>query len=119
MIWAASCRTGSGAAREAELSELSEAGCRVRVESGARLDPEQRVVVRPETLDAISGVVRWSDGADAGIAFDGRLHPAIVDHVAGQGEVLGCAPAPRRAGSAFTDRFGRALPSLGGSRRKP
>jgi hypothetical protein len=115
---AASLRTGSGHAREAELSDLSEAGCKLRLDA-APLDPEQRVVIRPGQIEGLSGVVRWSDGASAGIAFDGQLHPAIVDHLAGEGEVLGCPPAPRRAGSTFTDRFGRALPTLGGSRRKP
>ena len=114
----ASLRTGSGRASEAQLSDLSEAGCKLQVDAQS-LAPEQRVVVRPDRLEGGSGVVRWSDGVTAGIAFDGKLHPAVVDHIAGEGELLGHPPAPRRALSTFTDRFGRALPTLGGSRRKP
>jgi hypothetical protein len=114
---AAACRTGTGHAREAEITNLSEAGCRLELD-GAALDPEQHVVVRPERLEGLSGVVRWSSGAAAGIEFDGALHPAIVDHIAGERDVLGYPAMAPRSGAAFTDRFGRALPALKGSRRQ-
>lgn len=114
---AASYRTGSGHARPAELTDLSEAGCRLRVDPGS-IAPNQHVLVRPASLEGVTGVVRWSEGETAGVAFDGEVHPAIVDHIAGDGEVLGCPPAPREPDPGFTDRFGRALPTLGGRRNR-
>jgi hypothetical protein len=113
---AASCRTGNGRAREAELTDLSEAGCQLRIASGS-VSPDQRVLVRPGALEGVTGIVRWSEGEAAGVAFDGEVHPAVVDHMAGEGEVLGCPPARRAENPEFTDRFGRSLPTLGTPRR--
>ena len=58
---------------------------------------------------ALAGSLR--DGDDDG-------DPAIVEQLADDNEVLSDPPR-RRADSSFTDRFGRALPSLSGGRRKP
>ena len=55
------------------------------------------------------------------LALAGSLRegdPARVEHLADDGEASG-GPPRRRGDSAFTDRFGRALPSLSGGRRKP
>jgi hypothetical protein len=113
----ASLREGDGTARGAQLSDLSEAGCRLEVDSGA-LDTEQTVTVRPNALERLKGTVRWTRGNVAGVEFADPLHPAVVDHVAGEARLTGQPPMPRRA-SGFTDNFGRSLPSLGPPRRKP
>ena len=55
------------------------------------------------------------------LALAGSLRegdPARVEHLTDDGEASGDAPR-RRGVLAFTDRFGRALPSLSGGRRKP
>lgn len=113
----AALRAGSGRARGAKLSDLSEAGCRLEVDAGA-LDANQAVTVKPPALEGLAGVVRWTRGNVAGIEFADPLHPAVVDHVAGEARLAGQPPVPRRA-SGFTDNFGRPLPNLGPPRRKP
>ena len=113
----ASLRGGDGAARGARLCDLSEAGCRLEFESGA-LDADQAVTVRPTALEKLKGTVRWTRGNVAGVEFADPLHPAVVDHVAGEAQLAGQPPVSRRA-SGFTDNFGRPLPTLGPPRRKP
>lgn len=112
----ASLRDGSGTARSAELTDLSEAGCRMELDAGA-VAKDQFLVVRPGALAGVAGRVRWTRGNAAGVEFADPLHPAVVDHVSGERELAGTAPPPRRpANSGFTDHFGRPLPSLGNKR---
>ena len=112
----ASLRDGSGAARGAELTDLSEAGCRMELAEGA-IEKDQLLVVRPGSLAGVAGRVRWTRGNAAGVEFADPLHSAVVDHVSGERELEGHAPAPARpVNSGFTDHFGRPLPSLGNKR---
>lgn len=114
----ASLRDGSGSARSADLTDLSEAGCRMELDRGA-VEQDQFVVVRPGALEGVAGRVRWTRGNAAGVEFADPLHPAVVDHVSGGRELAGHAPAPPRGlDSGFTDNFGRPLPSLGNKRRR-
>lgn len=112
----ASLRDASGAARDAELTDLSEAGCRMELDGDAATE-DQFLVVRPGAIEGIAGRVRWTRGNAAGVEFGDPLHPAVVEHVSGERELTGAAPPPRRpANSGFTDHFGRPLPSLGNKR---
>ncbi|MCA1661445.1 MAG: PilZ domain-containing protein [Novosphingobium sp.] len=114
----ATLRNGSGVARGAELTDLSEAGCRMELGEGA-VEPDEVLVVRPGGLGGLTGRVRWTRGNAAGVEFADPLHPAVVDHVSGERELEGQAPRPPRpANSGFTDNFGRPLPSLGNPRRR-
>jgi len=39
------------------------------------------VVIRPEGLEALGGVVRWIKRDFAGIEFDRAIYPTVVDHL--------------------------------------
>ena len=41
----------------------------------------QRVVIRPKGLEGVSGVVRWTEGQQAGVEFDMPLYEPVVDHL--------------------------------------
>lgn len=111
----ASCHDGDGPPIPIAITDLSEGGC--KLEGATGLQPDQEVIVRPQGLDALAGRVRWSHDKAAGIEFASRLHPAVVDHVSGEGAVEGLPPIARRRGSGLTDNFGRPLPALGAQRR--
>jgi len=112
----ASCHDGDGRLVEAELTDLSEAGCRIDFDDAA-VDPGEAVVVRPQGIEALSGRVKWTHEKTAGVEFASALHPAVVDHYAGDGDLEG-TPKPPRIPSGFTDNFGRQLPTLGTKRRR-
>ena len=112
----ASCRDSDGIARDVELTNLSEGGCRMRLREG-RVRPDQVVVVRPSSLETVAGVVRWSQDGVAGVEFTSALYPAVVDHLAAHNPQPVSAARPRHA-SEFTDGFGRALPPLGERRKR-
>lgn len=63
-----------------DLVDISEGGCKVKAKPGfAQLG--DRVTMRVNGINAPLGSIVWIDGAFAGIAFEGEMHPAIVDHL--------------------------------------
>lgn len=63
-----------------DLVDISEGGCKVKAKPGfAQLG--DRVTMRVNGINAPLGSIVWIDGAFAGIAFAGEMHPAIVDHL--------------------------------------
>lgn len=40
-----------------------------------------RVVIRPQGLEGLTGVVRWIDGDYAGVEFDREIYQPVVDHL--------------------------------------
>ncbi|HTN14228.1 MAG TPA: PilZ domain-containing protein [Sphingomonadaceae bacterium] len=65
----------------AVLIDLSVTGCQIALK-GAWLELNQIVVVRPDGLEGLSGVVRWLEEDRAGIEFDRPLHPGVAAHIA-------------------------------------
>ncbi len=78
---AAQCRTQSGMRDKGMISDISAQGCCV-ITQGLFIKVGARVVVRPEGLEGLTGVVRWVEGTRAGIEFDTPLYGPIVDHLA-------------------------------------
>ena len=66
--------------RNIALWDLSSHGCRIFV-SGLTMKPGQRVVLKPEGMEALDGTIRWAGDEFAGVEFDRPLHPAVVDHL--------------------------------------
>jgi hypothetical protein len=67
-----------------DLIDISEGGCKIRAKPGFAVLGD-RVVMKVNGINAPLGSIVWIDGAFAGIAFEGEMHPAIVDYLCEQG----------------------------------
>ena len=81
VLLTAQCRTQSGLRDKGRISDISSEGCCISTDSlvfrvGAR------VVIRPDGMEGLTGVVRWISGDLAGVEFDSPLYGPIVDHLA-------------------------------------
>ncbi|MDF8335014.1 PilZ domain-containing protein [Novosphingobium cyanobacteriorum] len=65
------------------LVDLSVSGCRVKV-LGSSIAAGQLLIVRPEGIEGLEGVVRWVEDGEAGIEFNRPLHPSVLDHLVSQ-----------------------------------
>lgn len=77
---AARCRTMGGMRDEAWLCDISTHGCRIATRS-LYLSVGMRVTIKPEGMEAISGVVRWLGQDGAGVEFDAPLYGPVVEHL--------------------------------------
>jgi len=75
-----SCRTQSGLRDNAWISDISPQGCCLTTHSLA-FRPGMRVVIRPQGLEGLTGVVRWIEGYSAGVEFDAPLYEPVVEHL--------------------------------------
>lgn len=66
-----------------DLLDISESGCKIRGKPGFALLGD-RVMMRMNGINAPLGTIVWIDGAFAGVAFEGEMHPAVVDHLCEQ-----------------------------------
>lgn len=80
LVLPARCRSRSGFLDRVVISDISEGGCRID-SLGLILGVGDMVVVRPEGLEGLCGVIRWIKGHSAGIEFERPLYPAVVDHL--------------------------------------
>ncbi|WP_395395689.1 PilZ domain-containing protein [Novosphingobium sp. BL-8A] len=76
----AQCRTQNGLRDQGEISDISAQGCCLRVH-GLFFRVGTRVVVRPEGLEGLTGIVRWVDGDFVGVEFDRLIYQPVVDHL--------------------------------------
>ena len=81
VLLAAQCRTQSGLRDQGEISDISAEGCCVRTR-GIYLRVGARVVLRPDGLEGLSGIVRWVRSDMAGVEFDHPIYGPVVDHIA-------------------------------------
>lgn len=63
-----------------DLIDISEGGCKIRGSNGFA-NIGDRVVMKLENINAPLGVIAWVDGKLAGVAFEGEMHPAVLDHL--------------------------------------
>lgn len=77
----AKLRTQSGLRDVARISDISVHGCSL-VPKGIVLSPDARLLIRPEGMEGLTGVVRWWDGHRAGMEFDSPLYEPVVEHLA-------------------------------------
>ena len=80
MRLAATCRTQAGMRDNAYISDISPHGCRLATSTLA-VRVGLRIVIRPQGLEGLGGVVRWIEGQDAGVEFDSPLYEPVVDHL--------------------------------------
>lgn len=74
----ARCRTLNGIRGEGAIHDISANGCSVTLPS-LRLKVGSRVIVKPEGLEAIAGIVRWTSKGRAGIEFNRPLYEPVLD----------------------------------------
>ena len=67
-----------------DLIDLSEGGCKIRGKAGFG-DVGDRVTMKVGGVNAPLGSIAWIDGQTAGVAFEGTMHQAVIDHLCQQG----------------------------------
>ena len=63
-----------------ELVDVSEGGCKLKGKFGFTSLGET-VTLKVEGIRAPLGTVVWTEGEYAGVAFEGKMHPAVIDHL--------------------------------------
>ncbi len=81
VVLTAQCRTQSGLRDTGRITDLSREGCRVYTNS-LFFRVGTRVVIRPEGMEGLTGIVRWIDGESAGVEFDSPIYEPVYDHLA-------------------------------------
>lgn len=84
---AVQCRTLSGMRDTGEISDITAEGCCLRTRS-LFFRPGTRLIVKPQGMEGMSGVVRWVRGDQSGIEFDRALYGPIVDFIAQQNRTV-------------------------------
>jgi len=80
----AQCRTLAGVRTGGQIADISQDGCSIVIDH-APFGVVARLIVRPEGMDALTGVVRWIRGREAGVEFDRKLYPATLDRIVATG----------------------------------
>jgi hypothetical protein len=78
---AAQCRTQSGLRDKGRISDISAEGCCISTD-GLFFKVGTRIVIRPDGMEGLTGVVRWTAGDKAGVEFDVPIYGPIIDHLA-------------------------------------
>lgn len=76
----AQCRASSGLRDTGQILDLTAEGCCV-VTNGLFVKVGARVLVRPQGLEGLTGVVRWIAGTRAGIEFDTPIYGPVFEHL--------------------------------------
>ena len=78
-----------------DLIDISEGGCKIRGKSGFAVIGD-RVTMKVNGINAPLGTVAWIEGPVAGVAFEGAMHPAVIDFLCEGGNALEDGPRLRR-----------------------
>ena len=63
-----------------DLIDISERGCKIRGSRGFA-SPGDRVTMKVGNVSAPLGKIVWVEDRFAGVAFEGEMHPAVLDHL--------------------------------------
>ena len=78
-----------------DLIDISEGGCKIRGSQGFA-SVGDRVTMTVAGVHAPLGKVAWVDGKVAGIAFEGQMHGAVIDHLIREHEGKNAEPEEMR-----------------------
>jgi hypothetical protein len=95
----AQCRTQSGLRDMGVIADISSDGCRVRT-NGLFFKVGTRVVIRPEGMEGLTGVIRWIKGDYAGVEFDRQIYTPVLEHLVRAHNMVHAPkfPAPKKPG---------------------
>lgn len=63
-----------------DMIDISEGGCKIRGTRGFA-QVGDRVTMKVNGVNAPLGMVAWVEDRIAGVAFEGEMHPAVLDHL--------------------------------------
>ena len=63
-----------------DLFDISETGCKIKGRYGF-VNEGETLMLKIEGFKAPLGTVMWVEEEFAGVAFEGKLHPAVLDHI--------------------------------------
>ncbi|MGB3472222.1 MAG: PilZ domain-containing protein [Erythrobacter sp.] len=63
-----------------DMIDISEGGCKIRGSAGFA-QVGDRVTMKVNGVNAPLGTIAWIEGKMAGVAFEGEMHPAVLDHM--------------------------------------
>ena len=63
-----------------DLFDLSETGCKIRGRYGF-VNERETLTLKIDGIKTPLGTVVWVEDEFAGVSFNGRLHPAVLDHI--------------------------------------
>ena len=72
-------RRASGHSYRVRVFDISPQGCKVEFVERPMID--ERIWIKVEGLDALEGIVRWTEGFVVGVDFPHPMHAAVFDHV--------------------------------------
>ncbi len=78
-----------------DLIDISEGGCKIRAKAGFA-EVGDRVTMKVNGINAPLGTIAWIEGQVAGVAFEGAMHPAVVDYLCDQQDSHDTGPRLRR-----------------------
>ncbi len=78
-----------------DLLDLSEGGCKIRAKAGFA-EIGDRVTMKVNGVNAPLGSIAWVEGQIAGVAFEGTMHPAVIDYLCSQQNDRDSGPRLRR-----------------------
>ena len=80
-----------------DLLDISEGGCKIKARAGFA-EVGDRVTMKVDGIYAPLGLIAWVDGRVAGVAFEGAMHPAVIDYLCSQQDERDSGPKLRRLG---------------------
>ena len=78
-----------------DLIDISEGGCKIRARAGFA-EIGDRVMMKVGGINAPLGCIAWVEGSLAGVAFEGAMHPAVIDYLCEHEETREAAAKLRR-----------------------
>jgi len=80
-----------------DLIDISEGGCKIRAKAGFA-EVGDRVTMKVNGINAPLGTIAWIEGQVAGVAFEGAMHPAVIDYLCDKQTDHDTGPRLRRIG---------------------
>jgi hypothetical protein len=80
LVLPARCRSRSGFLDRVVITDISILGCRIQ-SFALTMHRGDLVVLRPEGIEGLCGVIRWVHDHAAGIEFDRPLYQPVVEHL--------------------------------------